>query len=48
MHIFLHERRVATTKKEKPSPILVKFLRQSQPGTYEPETKKVKRRPNME
>ena len=33
---------------EKPSPFLKKFLRQSQPSTYEPETKKLKVSPNME
>ena len=33
---------------EKPSPFLKKFLRQSQPGTSEPEPKKVKTSPNME
>ena len=35
-------------EKEKPSPILKKFLRQLQPSTSEPETKKVKMSPNME
>ena len=35
-------------EKEKPSPFLKKFLRQSQPSTYEPEPKKVKMIPNME
>ena len=33
---------------ENPSPFLKKFLHQSQPSTYEPEPKKVKRSPNME
>ena len=33
---------------EKPSPVLTKFLRQSQPSTSEPEPKKVKMSPNME
>ena len=33
---------------EKPSPFLKKFLGQSQPGTFEPEPKKVKTSPNME
>ena len=33
---------------EGPSPFLVKFLRQSQPSTSEPESKKFKRSPNME
>ena len=35
-------------KKEKPSPFLKKFLRQSQPSTFEPETNKLKMSPNME
>ena len=35
-------------EKEKPSPFSVKFLRQSQPSTSEPEPKKVKRSPNTE
>ena len=35
-------------EKEKPSPFLKKFLRQSRPRTSEPEPKKVKMRPNME
>ena len=35
-------------EKEKPSPFLKKFLRQSQPSTSEPEPKKVKMSPNME
>ena len=35
-------------KKEKPSPFLKKFLRQSQPSTSEPEPKKGKVSPNME
>ena len=35
-------------EKEKPSPFLKKLLRQSQPSTSEPETKKVKMSPNME
>ena len=34
-------------EKEKPSPILKKFLRQSQPSTSEPEPKNVKMSPNM-
>ena len=34
-------------EKEKPSPFLKKFLRQSQPSTYEPEPKIVKVSPNM-
>ena len=34
--------------KEKPSPFLRKFLRQSQPSTSEPETKNVKMSPNIE
>ena len=33
---------------EKPYPFLKKFLRQSQPTTFEPELKKVKASPNME
>ena len=33
-------------EKEKPFPFLKKFLRQSQPGTSEPEPKKVKKCPN--
>ena len=33
---------------EKPSPFLMKFIRQSQPSTSEPEQKKVKTSPNME
>ena len=33
--------------KEKPSPFVVKFLRQSQPSTSEPEPKMVKMSPNM-
>ena len=36
------------SEKGKPSPFLKKFLRQSQPSTYEPEPKKVKVSPNME
>ena len=35
-------------EKEKPSPFLKRFLRQSQPSTSEPEPKKVKMSPNME
>ena len=35
-------------KKEKPSPFLKKFLRQSQPSTSEGEPKKDKSSPNME
>ena len=35
-------------KKENLSPILKKFLRQSQPIASEPEPKKVKKSPNME
>ena len=35
-------------EKENPSRFLVKFLRQSQPSTSEPEPKKVKRSPNMD
>ena len=35
-------------QKEKPSPFLKKFLRQSQPSTSELETKKFKMSPNME
>ena len=35
-------------KKEKPSPCLKKFLRQSQPSTSEHEPEKVKMSPNME
>ena len=35
-------------EKEKPSPFLLKFLRQSQPSTSEPEPEKVKMSPNME
>ena len=35
-------------EKEKPSPFLLKFLRQSQPSTSEPEPKKDKSSPNME
>ena len=35
-------------EKEKPSPFLKKFLRQSQPSTSEPEPKKDKSSPNME
>ena len=35
-------------KKEKPSPFLKKFLRQSQPSKSEPEPKKVKMSPIME
>ena len=34
-------------EKEKPSTFLNKFLRQSQPSTAEPETKKIKMSPNM-
>ena len=34
--------------KEKPSPILKKLLRQSQPSKSEPEPKKFKKSPNME
>ena len=40
VHIVLQERRVATTKKEKPSPFLKKFLSQSYPSIFEPEPKK--------
>ena len=36
------------SEKEKPSPFLKNFLRQSQPSTPEPEPKKVKMSPNME
>ena len=35
-------------EKEKPSPFLKKFLRQSQPGKSEPAPKKAKMSPNME
>ena len=35
-------------EKEKPSPFLKKFLRQSQPSTPEPEPKKDKSSPNMD
>ena len=35
-------------EKEKPSPFLKKFLRQSEPSTSEPEPKKFKMSPNME
>ena len=35
-------------EKEKPSPFLMKFLRQSQPSTSEPVPKKDKSSPNME
>ena len=35
-------------EKEKPSPFLKKFLRQSQLSTSEPEPKKVKMSPNMD
>ena len=35
-------------EKEKPSPFLKKFLRQSQPGTSQLEPKQVKMSPNME
>ena len=35
-------------EKEQPSPLLKKFLRQSQPSTSEPEPKKVKMCPTME
>ena len=35
-------------EKEKPSPFLLKFLRQSQPSTSEPVPKKDKSSPNME
>ena len=35
-------------EKEKPSPFLKKFLRQSQLSITEPEPKKVKMSPNME
>ena len=35
-------------EKEKPSPFLKKFLRQSQPSTSEPEPKNFKKSPNME
>ena len=37
VHIVLQEKRVATTRNKKPSPILRKFLHQSQPSTSEPE-----------
>ena len=40
--------RKTSSKYEKPSPFLKKFLRQSQPSTSEPEPKKVKTNPNME
>ena len=33
---------------EKPSPFLMKFLRQSQPSTSKPEPNEVKKSPNME
>ena len=35
-------------EKEKPSPFLKKFLRQSQPSTSEPEPKNVEMSPNTE
>ena len=35
-------------EKEKPSAVLKKFLRQSQPSTSEPEPKRVKMSPYME
>ena len=35
-------------EKEKPSPFLEKFFRQSQPSTSEPEPKKVSMSPNMD
>ena len=35
-------------EKEKPSPFLKKFLRQSDRSTSEPESKKAKMSPNME
>ena len=35
-------------EKERPSPFLKKFLRQSQPSTYEPEPKEIKVNSNME
>ena len=35
-------------EKEKSSPFLKKFLRQSQPSTSEPEPNKVEKSPNME
>ena len=35
-------------EKEKPSPFLKKFLRQSRSSTSEPEAEKVKMNPNME
>ena len=35
-------------EKEKPSPFLKKFLRQSQPSTSQPELKKVELSPNMD
>ena len=47
-HIVLQKRVIATTKKKKTSPVLKKFLRQSQPSTSELEPKKDKSSPNME
>ena len=35
-------------EREKPTPFLKKFLRQSQPSTYEREPKKAKMSPNKE
>ena len=40
--------RKTSSNYEKPSPILVKFLRQSKPSTSEPVPKKDKSNPNME
>ena len=41
-------RKTSRDYEKKPYPFLVKFLRQSQPSTSEPEPKNVKRSPNME
>ena len=46
-HCFARETSL-DCEKEKPSPILKKFLRQSQPSTSEREPKKDKSSPNME
>ena len=46
-HCFA-KKTIGDYKKEKPSPFLKKFLRQSQPSTPEPEPKKVKMSPIME
>ena len=48
VHFVLQKKTSRDYEKEKPSPFLKKFLRQSQPSTSESEPKKVEMSPNME